>query len=197
MRQPEITKENVLIEATKLFNTKGYKTTSLSDITEATGYTKGAIYRHFENKNALEIEAFEKMMTTIFNILQSRVKSKGNTRDKLFSILEMFENYITNPYMKGGCPLLNVSIEMDDTKDPLKKKAQNALVILKDSIISIIENGKKFKQVKSTVNEKIFSTIIIATLEGGVMMSKLQNSNTDISDLVIHLKTWIIKDILV
>jgi TetR/AcrR family transcriptional regulator, transcriptional repressor for nem operon len=196
MRQPETTKENVLIEATKLFNTKGYKTTSISDITEATGYTKGAIYRHFENKDALEMEAFEKMMTTIFTILQGRIKSKDNTKDKLFSLLEMFENYITNPYIKGGCPLLNVSIEMDDTKDPLKKKAQKALAVLKNSIITVIENGKKFKQVKQTVNENLFATIVIATLEGGIMMSKLQNSNTDISDLVVHLKTWITKEIL-
>ena len=109
----------------------------------------------------------------------------------------MFENYITNPYMKGGCPLLNVSVEMDDTKDPLKKKAQKALAVLKNSIIIIIENGKKFNQVKTAVNESLFATIIIATLEGGIMMSKLQNSNTDISDIVLHLKTWITKDILI
>jgi TetR/AcrR family transcriptional regulator, transcriptional repressor for nem operon len=197
MRQPEITKENVLMESTKLFNTKGYKTTSISDITAATGYTKGAIYRHFTNKDALEMEAFEKMMGTIFTIMQGRIKSKNNAKDKLFSLLEMFENYITNPYMKGGCPLLNVSVEMDDTKDPLKQKAQKALALLKSSIITIIENGKKYNQVKTTVNEKLFATIIIATLEGGIMMSKLQNSNTDISDLVLHLKTWITKDILI
>lgn len=196
MRQPQTTKENVLLEATKLFNTKGYKTTSISDITSATGYTKGAIYRHFTNKDALEMEAFEKMMGTIFTIMQGRIKSKNNAKDKLFSLLEMFENYITNPYMKGGCPLLNVSVEMDDTKDPLKKKAQKALAVLKNSIITIIENGKKYNQVKPTVNENLFATIIIATLEGGIMMSKLQNSNTDISALVQYLKTWITIDIL-
>ena len=55
MRNSEITKNKVLKESIKLFNTKGYKTTSLSDITLATGFTKGAIYRHFENKEDLEI----------------------------------------------------------------------------------------------------------------------------------------------
>lgn len=196
MRQPKITKENVLMEATILFNTKGYKTTSISDITGATGYTKGAIYRHFTNKDALEMEAFEKMMGTIFSIMSGKIKAKTNTKDKLFSLLEIFENYINNPYIKGGCPLLNVAVEMDDTKDPLKQKAQKSLAILKSSIATIIENGKKFKQVRPTVNEHLFATIIIATLEGGIMMSKLQNNNRDISDIVAHLKNWIIKDIL-
>jgi TetR/AcrR family transcriptional regulator, transcriptional repressor for nem operon len=196
MRQPETTKENVLIQATKLFNTKGYKTTSISDITTATGYTKGAIYRHFENKEALEMEAFEKMMSTVFTILSYRIKSEATVKDKLFSLLDMFQNYITNPYMKGGCPLLNVAVEMDDTNDPLKQRAQKALALLKSSIVTIIENGKKFNQVKSSVKENLFTTIIIASLEGGIMMSKLQNDNKDISDIVVHLKNWIKKDIL-
>ena len=196
MRQPETTKENVLLEATKLFNTKGYKTTSISDITNATGYTKGAIYRHFENKEALEIEAFEKMMSTVFTVMAYRIKSEATAKDKLFSLLDMFQNYITNPYIKGGCPLLNVAIEMDDTNYPLKQRAQKALTVLRNSIITIIENGKKFNQVKSSVNEDLFATITIATLEGGIMMSKLQNNNKDISDIVLHLKNWITKDIL-
>ena len=196
MRQPAITKELVLSEATKLFNTKGYKTTSISDITSATGYTKGALYRHFESKEALEMEAFEKMMATIFTIMSTRIKAEDNTKDKLFSILDMFENYINKPYLKGGCPLLNVAIEMDDTNDPLKQKAQKALLLLKSSIITIIENGKKYKQVKATAKEGLIATIIIATLEGGIMMSKLQNDNKDISDVVMHLKNWIKDTIL-
>ncbi len=196
MRQPIITKELVLTEATKLFNTKGYKSTSISDITSATGYTKGALYRHFESKEALEIEAFEKMMGTIFTIMSNKISAENNAKDKLFSLLDMFQNYISNPYIKGGCPLLNVAIEMDDTNDPLKTKAQEALSILKSSIITIIENGKKYKQVKPTVNEGLIATIVIATLEGGIMMSKLQNNNQDISVVVAHLKNWVEEDIL-
>lgn len=196
MRQPQTTKEHVLIEATKLFNTKGYKTTSISDITTATGYTKGAIYRHFENKDGLEMEAFEKMMSTVFTVLSYRIKSETTAKDKLFTLLDMFQNYITNPFIKGGCPLLNVAIEMDDTNDPLKKRAQKALALLKSSIVTIIENGKKFSQVKPSVQENLFATIIIATLEGGIMMSKLQNDNKDISDVVLYLKNWITTDIL-
>jgi TetR/AcrR family transcriptional regulator, transcriptional repressor for nem operon len=66
MRQPEITKDLILFKAGTLFNTKGYKATSISDITKATGLTKGAIYRHFTNKQSLESEAFEYLMTIVF-----------------------------------------------------------------------------------------------------------------------------------
>ena len=84
MRSPEITKAKVLKEATALFNTKGYKATSLSDITEATGLTKGAIYRHFENKEVLEIEAFQKMMQAIFLNLNQKIKPKTTPETSCF-----------------------------------------------------------------------------------------------------------------
>ena len=41
-----------------IFNKNGYVGTSLSDITQATGLTKGAIYGNFKDKEALAIEAF-------------------------------------------------------------------------------------------------------------------------------------------
>lgn len=197
MRSPEITKAKVLKEATALFNTKGYKATSLSDITEATGLTKGAIYRHFENKEVLEIEAFQKMMQAIFLNLNQKIKAENNTRDKLFCVLDLFQSYITNPFVIGGCPLLNVAVEVDDTNLELKQKAQQTLSVFRDSIEKIIINGKTHKQVRNLVNEKLVATVLIATLEGGVMMSKLQNSNTDIELVVNHLKNWIVSEILV
>ena len=196
MRSSEITKAKVLKEATNLFNTKGYKSTSLSDITDATGLTKGAIYRHFENKECLEIEAFQKMMQAIFVALNEKIKAQNNTRDKLFCVLNLFQSYITNPLIIGGCPLLNVSVEVDDTNLELKQKAQQALSVFRDSVERIIINGKTHKQVGALVNEKLVATIMISTLEGGVMMSKLQNSNSDIEIVVNHLKNWIVSDIL-
>ena len=196
MRSSEITKAKVLKEATNLFNTKGYESTSLSDITEATGLTKGAIYRHFENKESLEIEAFQKMMQAIFVALNEKIKAENNTRDKLFCVLNLFQSYITNPLIIGGCPLLNVAVEVDDTNLELKQKAQQALSVFRDSVERIIINGKTHKQVGALVNEKLVATVLISSLEGGVMMSKLQDSNSDIEIVVNHLKNWIVSDIL-
>lgn len=66
MRKPELTKEKIIKESSILFKTKGYKTTSLRDIADATGFTKRAIYNHFENKDNLEMEAFDSMINSVF-----------------------------------------------------------------------------------------------------------------------------------
>ena len=196
MRNSEITKNKVLKESIKLFNTKGYKTTSLSDITLATGFTKGAIYRHFENKEDLEIDAFETIMKKVFAVMHGKISENKNTKDKLFSVLDLFQSYISNPFIVGGCPLLNVAIEFDNTDSKLKLKGQKALETIRETLKIIIQNGKKHNQVNLDVNEEVFATIFIATVEGGIMMSNLKNNNKDILIVVNHLKHWIEKDIL-
>ena len=196
MRNSEITKNKVLKESIKLFNTKGYKTTSLSDITLATGFTKGAIYRHFENKEDLEIDAFETIMKKVFAVMHEKISENKNTKDKLFSVLDLFQSYIFNPFIVGGCPLLNVAIEFDNTDSKLKLKGQKALETIRETLKIIIQNGKKHNQVKLDVNEGVFATIFIATIEGGIMMSNLKNNNKDILIIVNHLKHWIETTIL-
>ncbi len=196
MRNSEITKAKVLKESIKLFNTKGYKTTSLSDITLATGFTKGAIYRHFENKDELEIDAFETIMQKVFKVMHEKISEKKNAKDKLFSVLDLFQSYISNPFIVGGCPLLNVAIEFDNTKSKLKLKGQNALETIRETLKIIIQNGKKHNQVKQDVNDNLFATVFIATVEGGIMMSNLKNNNKDILLIVNHLKSWMEKEIL-
>jgi AcrR family transcriptional regulator len=58
-----------IIERTApIFNRNGYTGTSLSDITKATGLTKGAIYGNFKNKEELALEAFNYIIKPLLMI---------------------------------------------------------------------------------------------------------------------------------
>ena len=47
------TRSKVLKSAMKVFLAKGYSQTSLADIAETAGYTRGAVYWHFEDKSEI------------------------------------------------------------------------------------------------------------------------------------------------
>lgn len=55
----ELTRDSLLNTAKSLFETKGYAETSIADICAAAGTTKGALFHHFENKEALFKEVWE------------------------------------------------------------------------------------------------------------------------------------------
>ncbi len=188
MRQPEATKAKILKQSGQLFNTQGYKATSLSDITNATGLTKGAIYRHFKSKDHLEKEALHFLSDTLFTHLRSRIQSQSTAPLKLKLIFSFFETYISKPPIKGGCPLLNVAPEVDDAHPALRKQAVAVLNVLRDSIVHIITNGMKHGQLKQGLDTTYYSSIMIATLEGAIMMSKLRGNNDDIKIAIAHLE---------
>ena len=191
MRNPTETKGAILHHAGNLFNLQGYKATSISHITEATGLTKGAIYRHFKNKEKLEEQSLVYLTGVMFEKLRVEIKQQSNAIDKLKAIIHFFESYITKPPIKGGCPLMNAAIEADDQSPHLRKKAHTILEVLKESIVAILSNGQKFQQIKKNIDKEYYATIMIASLEGAIMMSKLSKTNHDIRMVISHLEKMI------
>lgn len=187
MRDPEATKETILKKSGVLFNTQGYKATSISQITDATGFTKGAIYRHFGSKDDLEQETLAFLSNIMFEKMRAIIVKENNAVDKLRGVFQYFESYITNPPLKGGCPLLNAAIEVDDAHPALRKEAVKTLSVLKKSLVTILQKGIEYKQLKPDTDVVFFSTLIIAALEGGIMMSKLEGNNNDIRKMIKHL----------
>jgi TetR/AcrR family transcriptional regulator, transcriptional repressor for nem operon len=187
MRNPEVTKERILKKSGILFNTKGYKATSISDITEATGYTKGAIYRHFTSKEELEKETLMHLSSIMFEETKHRIKAQLKAGDKMRAVFKYFESYVTDPVIKGGCPLMNAAIEADDAHPSLRKTAVGILDILRNSVLTVLENGIRYKQIKPGIDKEYYATLIIASLEGAIMMSKLRGNNDDIRRVIKHL----------
>jgi len=49
----DMSRDQILLAAVPLFIRKGYRGTSLSDLCQATGFTKGGLYHHFAGKDEL------------------------------------------------------------------------------------------------------------------------------------------------
>jgi len=59
------TKEYIIDQAYKLFLTKSYEAVSISDISNAIGLTKGALYHHFLTKEELFKAVIDKYLMSI------------------------------------------------------------------------------------------------------------------------------------
>lgn len=191
IRNPDETRRNILRKSGVLFNRRGYKATSISDITKATGYTKGAIYRHFDSKAKLEKATLNHLSAIVFSSLRERIRSVDTAIQKLTAVLDFFESYVTDPVVPGGCPLMNAAIEADDANPTLRREARKVLDVIQQSVIAILANGIRHKQLRRDIDKDFYATIIIASMEGAIMMSKLRGNNDDIRKVVRHLREQI------
>ena len=188
VRNPELTRSIILETACELFNSQGYKATSISDITEKAKLTKGAIYRHFQDKSSLEKEALRTMCNKMLGDISSSIKQANDSKAKLYCILEYFSAYGKKPPFKGGCPLMNAAIEADDNNTELKMVVQFIMGQIHEAICRIIKNGIAHGQIRKGVKEKELSSLMIGSLEGSVMMMKVFDNNVHLNNCIKYLQ---------
>jgi len=177
MRNPELTKKLIVEKAMPLFNQKGYRATSLSDITKVTGMTKGAIYGNFENKDAVAEATFESAVEIITEEIRQRIKSAPTAPLKLNAILDYYGEYLYNPPVQGGCPVINTAIEADDNYPLLRTKVVRIMTLIKDSLKKVMYRGIKEGQLKSDVNVEEFATTFYSTILGATLISRVEGDN--------------------
>ncbi|MFC7372398.1 TetR family transcriptional regulator C-terminal domain-containing protein [Fictibacillus iocasae] len=177
MRKGEKTRQHIIEKSAGLFNTKGYAGSSIQDIIDVTGLTKGGVYRTFAGKDEIALEAFDyahKVMTE--HIV--RAAEKGETAlHKIMAICAVYEDPVYNLPIEGGCPLLNTAVDADDGYLPLRKKAESAHGQFTSFIQSILDAGKAVGEFSSDLQTEALSSFIVSSLEGGVMTSRLTRDN--------------------
>ncbi|MBC7934139.1 MAG: TetR/AcrR family transcriptional regulator [Rhizobacter sp.] len=172
MSKAEQTRAFIIEKTAPLFNTKGYEGTSMNDMVQATGLTKGSIYGNFANKDEVALAVFDHNLQQIDSIIRSEMSGRKSNRNKLMVYVEVYDNF-AGCLPEGGCPILNTATEADDTHPALRKKAHNAVNNWKNKIIAIIHEGIRVKEFNSKINAEETALAMIATIEGAIMLTKL------------------------
>ena len=191
MSKGEQTRERVLAQAAEVFNQRGFFGASLSDLMQATGLQKGGIYNHFESKEALALEAFDYALARIEQCLREALANKPAARDRLLAMVDVMQNNIENPPVPGGCPILNTAIESDDAHPVLRDRARHAMDQWRATIGRIIAKGINKGELRPEIDADEVASLIIATLEGGIMLSKLYNDPVHVRRSAAHMSTYI------
>ena len=185
------TKQFIIEKSAPVFNSKGYAATTMADILEVTGLTKGGVYGNFASKDEIAVEAFEYALNKVREALRFRIKQESTATGKLNAILRFYYNYSATPVVAGGCPILNTAVDTDDTVPFLKERALKGLQEMLASLKYIIEQGVISGEFISTLNAGHEAELIFATIEGGIMIAKLHDSPVILNRLLENIKEQI------
>lgn len=194
MSKAERTKQFIIEKTAPIFNAKGYAGTSMNDLTEATGLTKGSIYGNFENKDDVALAAFDHNYSLIVEFLRKQIEVRPNMIDRLLVYPETYRHFLELPILKAGCPILNTSTEADDTHPLLRKKAIAALGFWKAAVEKSITTGIERGEIKASTNVKEFSFVMMSLIEGAVMQAKV-TGNSEVLHVTMDYLEKMIRDL--
>jgi len=182
----EQTKREIVRRAAPLFNQKGYEGTTLSDLMKATGLKKGGIYRHFSSKEELAGEAFDYSWS---QAIHGRRAGLDEVPDCLDRLKKMIDNFVEKRegLVPGGCPLMNTAVESDDGNAHLRARAKKALQSWTARLTKITAEGIACHEINPRTKPLDLAQLIISSLEGALLLSRLQNSDAPLRNIQLHL----------
>jgi len=189
MPKGQKTRARIIAEAASLFNQRGFEGGSLSELMEATGLEKGGIYRHFSSKEELAAEAFDYAWKAALDTRMHDLDRISNSIDKLKKFIINFIE--RRPSVPGGCPLLNTAIDADDGNTVLRERAREGLHDWRDRLSSIVDNGIKRGEIRRGVNAKEVATLIISSLEGALVIGRLERNREALVAARSHLEHYL------
>jgi AcrR family transcriptional regulator len=181
MTKGEETRQKIIEQAAPLFNQLGYAGCSMQDIMAATGLEKGGLYRHFSSKEELAEEAFRYSWSKVLDVRWQGIDSAQGAIEKLRLLISRFVEI--RSIIPGGCPVLNTAIDADDGNPALRKLVQKAVQEWKARIALIVSTGIEQGEIRADVDPRRIANIVIATLEGALMISRLEGNRTAIHDV--------------
>lgn len=169
----EITREKILEAAPGLFNTKGFNATTINDLVAATGMQKGSLYFHFPGKDAIAREVLNEATDEFMEFL-----GKVLGGDNPGASLENFSRFALDKHLAtgfvGGCIFGNTALEMSDSDTEFAGMIDRVFDEWIGRVASVVAGAQKRGQIRTDINYEALAKHIIATIEGGVMMSRLK-----------------------
>lgn len=187
----ERTRREIVERSAPVFNVRGYSGASMGELVRASGFGKGGIYNHFSGKEELALAAFDYAVGVMRGRFAAALVGKEGALERLFAVMEVLGASAEDPPVAGGCPVLNTAVEADDTNPALKEKAREAAGGWLRLVGRTVKEGVESGELRPDADPREVASVVVSTLEGAVMLSKLHNDPGHVRRAVRHLKRYL------
>ncbi len=192
MIRSEKTRQLIIEKTSSIFNKKGYTGTYLSDLTNATGLTKGSIYGNFKDKNEVALEAFKYNYKFQIQQILDKIDKENNAIDKLIALLNHYRIAFKPIFKNGGCVILNTAVDSDDGNELLNKEVIKKIHNWHQKITDILIDGITKNQIKK-IDVIQHAYRIISMIEGSILLAKTLNKPEILINNIDYLEAEILQ----
>ncbi len=171
LRNPERTRELLLQAAFREVYRSGFQSAGIDTILAATNVTKGALYYHFESKEALGYAIVEEIIAkTVRDRWLRPMLSSGQPIDILIGIVR--RTPVRPEEVRSGCPLLNLAQEMSPLDEQFRKRLERIFQAWQEGVATLLRKGQSQGTVRRDLNPDEAASFLIAMVEGYASLAK-------------------------
>jgi TetR/AcrR family transcriptional regulator, transcriptional repressor for nem operon len=171
LRDPERTREGLLQAAFREVHRSGFQSAGIDTILEATNVTKGALYYHFDSKEALGYAVVDEIVAKIVRVNWLRpLLGSGQPIDILIGIVRRIS--VRPEDIRTGCPLLNLATEMSPVDEQFRKRLERIFLAWQEGVAALLRRGQSEGTVRPELNPEETASFLVAMVEGYASLAK-------------------------
>ena len=175
MLRSETNRKAIIEKAAIMFNERGIAGTPVDDILKTTNLSKSSLYGIFPGKAELSYATVDYMLGRIVDARNAAIAEGKTPKDKIFAFMKFVSNPI-NSLIDGGCPVINLSVESDDTSPVIKQKVKKMIEHSLKLFTSILQDGITCGQLSADLNAEEFAQRLFISVEGANAICRVLGS---------------------
>src|ERR1700756_2202977 len=173
LRDPERTRERLVRAAFQEVYRSGFQSASIDTILAATNVTKGALYYHFENKEALGYAIIDEVVATFPRDRWLLPLQRSEDKDPIDALIGIVQAIPARPRdLKGGCPLVNLAQEMSQLDEQFRKRLETIFHVWQEGVAVALRRGQSEGTVRRDLVPDETAGFLIAMVEGYEVLAK-------------------------
>ena len=174
MKRDRCSRARIIEAARPLFHLRGFQSTALDDILEASGVCRSNFYYHFRSKEDLglevlrgQAEAFE--VACIRGILED---ASMPARRRLELLYETVARRQRADQYRCGCPFGNMAAELCGIHPEFRRRLSEFFERWEDSVDRCLRDGVTRGEFRQDLNTRGMATALISQIEGALLLMK-------------------------
>jgi AcrR family transcriptional regulator len=192
----ELTRRKIIEKSLQLFSVKGYFNTSISDILQVTGLTKGGLYCHFKSKEEIWRAVYDDAVEIWKSVVFKDMRSIPGPLERIERTIEnVLLDYLGKDVFDGGCFFVNMLVEMTGQSDRMGRHILKGFVGFSRLFQSWLTEAETDGLLKPDLDVREISNFIVITLNGAATLymatrdrTLLQQTNDQLRFFVRQLK---------
>ncbi|MFB7641159.1 TetR/AcrR family transcriptional regulator [Peribacillus butanolivorans] len=163
-RQSEDTINKLMQSGIELFSKQGYSRTSIDQIVKHAGYSKGAFYAHFSNKEEFLLKLIKEGIDFYFEDLKEALTQKEC--DLLNKFKEHSMRLVNEAYEKGSSPMLLQGCMISNELPQIKERLILQMEEWRSFLTHFIQRMKDEGIIGSSLDARTLATAGMALFNG-------------------------------
>src|SRR5450755_1768042 len=171
LRDSERTRERLLQAASREIYRSGFQSASLDTILAVAGVTKGALYYHFDSKEALGHAVVDEVIAP--DVRRKWVRPLQSGKDPIDALIGAVQGIpLRRTDVRGGCQLNNLAQEMSPLDAGFRKRLAIIFAAWREAVASVLREGQAHGSVRRDVEPDAAAGLLIAMVEGYASLAK-------------------------